>query len=72
MLRSCNDDLVGVTVADGEHPCPSTLTDDGPGLSVEAAVGHPLLDARLDDNMDPVSDLESLDNAGARWQSPLS
>jgi hypothetical protein len=31
MLWSGNDDLVGVAIADGEHPRPPTLTEDGSG-----------------------------------------
>ena len=71
MLWSGDDDLVGVTVTDGEHPGTAALTDDGTGLSVEAAVGHSLLDAGVTDDMYPVANLKSLDNAGARWQSPF-
>ena len=72
MLWSCNDDLIGVTVADGEHPCPPALTENGPSQAVETAVGHSFLDTRVTDNVYSVADLKSLDDAGARWQPPLS
>jgi hypothetical protein len=72
MLWSCDDDLVGITIADGEHPCPTTLAKNGSGQAVETAVGHSFLDAGITDNVNSVTDLESLDNAGARRQSPLS
>ena len=65
MLWSGNDDLIGVAIADREHPCTAALAEDVTGLPVEAAVGHPLLDARVDDNVNPVSDLKALDNGGA-------
>jgi len=64
MLWSGNDDLVGVAIADSEHPCTAALAEDGTGLPVEAPVGHPFLDARVDDNVNPVSDLKALDNGG--------
>ena len=72
MLWSCDDDFVGVTIADGEHPCPPALTEDGPCQAVETAVGHSFLDTGVTDNVYPVTNLKSLDNAGARWQPPLS
>src|SRR5208337_88484 len=72
MLWSCNDDLVSVAVADSQHPCTPSLADDGPGLPVEAAVGHPLLDARLNNNVDPVADFELLDDRSYRRQAALS
>lgn len=72
MLWSGNDDLVGVTITDCEHPCAAALAENGAGLPVEAAVGHPLLDARVDNNVDPVPDLEFLDDAGARGQPAFS
>ena len=72
MLWSCYDDLIGVTIADGEHPCTAALTENGTGLSMEAAVGHPLLDARVDNYVHPVPDLEPLDNRGYRRKPALS
>ena len=72
MLWSCNDDLIGVTVADGEHPCTSALAEDCSGQAMETAVGHSFLDTGVTDDVHPVSDLKSLDYAGARWQPPLS
>ena len=54
-----------------QHPCTPALTKDCSGQAVEAAVGHPLLDAGITDNVHPVADLKSLDYAGARWQSPF-
>ena len=71
MLWSGNDDLVGVAVTDGKHPCAPALTKDCSGQAVETAVGHSLLDAGITDNVHPVADLKSLDYAGARWQSPF-
>ena len=68
MLWSGNDDLVCVAVTDGEHPCTPALTKNGSCQSVETAVGHALLDAGIADNVNPVPDLESLDDAGARGQ----
>jgi hypothetical protein len=64
MLWSGNDDLIGVTIADGEHPGAATLADDRTGLPMEAAVRHTFLDAGFYDNMDPVANLEPLDNGG--------
>ena len=72
MLWSCDDDLVGVTVADREHPGPAPLAEDRAGQAMEAAVGHSLLDAGIADNVHPVPDLELLDDAGARRQSAFS
>ena len=72
MLWSGNDDLVGVTIADGEHPCTTTLTDNRSGLSVEPAVGHALLDTGLTDNVHPVTNFKSLDDGGARRQPAFS
>jgi hypothetical protein len=62
MLWSRYDDLVSVAIADGEHPRTAALADDCPGLPVEAAVRHSLLDARLDNNVDLVTDLKMLDD----------
>ena len=72
MLWSGNDDLVGVAVADAQHPCTPALTKDGSGQAVETAVGHPLLDAGITDNVHPVADLVFLDHAGDRGKSALS
>jgi len=72
MLWSCNDDFIGVAVADGEHPRPPALAENGPCQTVETAVGHTFLDTGVTDNVYLVADLKSLDNAGARWQPPLS
>ena len=72
MLWSGDDSLVGVAVADGEHPCPAALTKDSSRQTVETAVGHPLLDTGITDNVYPVANLKPLDYAGARWQPPLS
>jgi hypothetical protein len=71
MLWSGNDDLVGVAVTDAQHPCTPALAEDSSGQAVETAVGHPLLDAGITDNVHPVADLKSLDYAGARWQPPF-
>jgi len=72
MLWSGNDNLVGVTIADGEHPRPPAPTYDSAGLSMEPAVGHTLLDARLNNNMHPVTDLELLDDGGDGRQPAFS
>ena len=72
MLRSGNDDLVGVAIADGKHPCTPALTKDCSGQAMESAVGHTLLDAGVTDNVYPVANLKSLDNAGARRQPAFS
>lgn len=72
MLWSGNDDLIGITIADGEHPGTASLADDCAGLPMEAAVWHSFLDAGFHDNVDPVANLESLDNGGNRRYSPLS
>ena len=72
MLWSGDDDFVCIAVADGEHPCPAALADDGAGLSVEAAVRHAFLDAGFNDNVDPVTDLELLDNPCNRENTPCS
>ncbi len=65
MLWSGNDDLIGVAIADGEHPCAPALTKNSSGQAVEAAVWHSFLDAGFYDYVDPVPDLKSLDNGGA-------
>jgi hypothetical protein len=72
MLWSGYDDFIGVAVTDGKHPCTPALTKDSSCQSVEAAVGHTLLDTGVTDNVYPVADLESLDDAGARWQPAFS
>jgi hypothetical protein len=72
MLWSGNDDLIGVAVADGEHPCPAALTEDSSCQPMEAAVGHALLDTGITDNVHPVADLKSLDYASARGQPAFS
>lgn len=72
MLWSCYDDLFGVAIADGKHPCTAALADDGAGLSVEAAVGHPLLDAGITDNVYLLPDVKVLDDTGHRRKPALS
>ena len=72
MLWSGDDRLVGVTIADGEHPRTSALTDNRSGLSMEPAVGHTLLDARLNDYVHPVTNLKMLDDGGYRRKPALS
>ena len=71
MLWSRDNDFVGVTVADGEHPGTAALTKDCSCQTVETAVGHAFLDTGVTDDVYPVTNLKSLDNAGARWQPPL-
>jgi len=61
MLRSGDDNLVPVAIPDLEEPGAPPLTDNGSGLAMEPAMGHPFLDARLADNMHLLADLESLD-----------
>ena len=72
MLWSGDDDLVGVTIADGKQPCATALTNNRSCLSVESAVGHSFLDARLADYVYPVTNLEMLDDGGYRRQAALS
>ena len=72
MLRSGNDDLVGVAVTDGEHPRPPALAEDSSCQPMEAPVGHTFLDTGITDDVHPVTNLESLDNAGARGQPAFS
>ena len=72
MLWSGDDDLVGVSIADGEHPRTTALTNNGSGLSMEPSVGHALLDARFNNHVHPVTDLKFLDNGGYRRQPALS
>ena len=72
MLWSGDDGLVGVTIADCEHPRTTAATDNRSGLSVEPAVGHALLDTGITDNVHPVADLKSLDYASARGQPAFS
>jgi hypothetical protein len=72
MLWSGYDDFISIAIADGEHPCPSTLTDDGSGLPVKPAVRHPFLDAWFDDHVHPVTDLKMLNYGGNRRQSAFS
>ena len=68
MLWSGDNDLVGVTVADGKHPRATALAKDSSCQAVEAAVGHSLLDAGVADDVNPITNLEPLDDAGARGQ----
>ncbi len=72
MLWSCDDNLVGIAVTDGEHPCPAALADNRAGLAVEAAVRHAFLNAGLHNNVDPVTDLKPLDNGRYRGETPLA
>jgi hypothetical protein len=72
MLRSGNDGFVSIAITDSEHPGSSALAKNGPGQPVETAVGHALLDTGITDNVYPVPDLESLDDAGARGQTAFS
>ena len=69
MLWSGNNGLVGVTIADSEQPCTAALTNHCSGLSVEPAVGHTLLDARFNNHVHPVTNLEMLDDGGY-WRQP--
>jgi hypothetical protein len=72
MLWSGDDNLVSVSITDGEHPCTSSPTDNGSGLSMEPAVGHTLLDARFNNHMHPVTNLKFLDDGGYGRQPALS
>ena len=72
MLWSGNDGFVSIAITDREHPGASALAEDSSCQPVEAAVGHTLLDAGITYDVHPVPDLKSLDNAGARWQTPFS
>ena len=72
MLWSCDNDLIGVAVTDREHPCTAALAENGSCQPVETPVGHALLDTWIADDMHPVPDLKSLDDAGARWQTAFS
>ena len=72
MLWSGDDDLVGVSIADGEHPRTTAPADNRSGLSMEPAVGHALLDARFNNHVHPVTDLEFLDDGGYGRQPALS
>ena len=72
MLWSGDNDLVGVSIADSEHPCTTTLADNSPGLSMEPAVGHTLLYARFNNHVHPVTNLEFLDDGGYGRQPALS
>jgi hypothetical protein len=69
MLWSGYDGLVGVTIADGEHPRTAAPADNRSGLSMEPAVGHALLDAGFNNHVHPVTDLEFLDYGGY-WRQP--
>ena len=72
MLWSRNDNFICIAVADGEHPRPSAPAENGAGQAVEAAVGHPLLDAGITDNMYLLPDVKFLDDTGHRWKPALS
>jgi hypothetical protein len=72
MLRSGDNDLVGVTVADGEHPRTPALAKDSSCQAVEAPVGHTLLDTGVTDDVYLVANLKVLDDAGARGQPAFS
>jgi len=72
MLWSRNDRLFCIAVMNGEHPRTSTPTDDGPRQTMEPAVGHTFLDARFNNHVHPVTDLEFLDDGGYGRQSALS
>jgi hypothetical protein len=72
MLRSCDDNLFTVAITDAEKPGPPTLTDNGPGLAMEPAVGHPFLGAGFADNVHLLAYLESLDEQGYGKNSAFS
>jgi hypothetical protein len=72
MLWSGDDGFVGVTIADREQPRTATLANNRSGLSVEPAVGHTLLDARFTYHVNPVTNLEFLDDGGYGRQPALS
>jgi len=72
MLWSGNNGFVSIAITDSEHPGPSALAENGSRQAVETAVGHSLLDTGITDNVHPVADLESLNDAGARGQPAFS
>lgn len=72
MLWSRNDNFIGIAVTDGEHPRPPAPAENGPGQAMEAAVGHPLLDAGITDNMYLLPDVKVLDDTGHRRKPALS
>ena len=72
MLWSRNNDFICIAVADGKHPRPPTLAENGSRQPMEAAVWHSLLNAGVTDNVHPVADLVFLDHAGYRGKPALS
>jgi len=64
MLRSGNHDLILVAIPHGKQPGASALADYRPCLSMEPAMRHALLDARLADHMHLLSRLKLLDEQG--------
>jgi hypothetical protein len=72
MLWSCNDGFICISIADGKHPRPPTLAENGSRQTVEAAVWHSLLNARVTDNVHPVADLVFLNYAGYGRKPALS
>ena len=72
MLWSRNDRLFCIAVMNGEHPRTPAPTDDGPRQTMEPAVGHTLLDAWVNNDVNLRANIEFLDNGGDRRQSALS
>jgi len=72
MLRSCDDDLVLVAIPDGKEPGAPALADHRSGLSMEPAVRHTFLDARLADHVHLLTRLKSLDERGDRQDATPS
>jgi hypothetical protein len=69
MLWSRNNDFICIAVTNGKHPRPPTLAENGSRQPMETAVWHSFLDARVTDNVHPVTDLVFLDYTG-HWRKP--
>ena len=72
MLRSGDDDLILIAIADPEYPGTAPLSKHRPGLTVEPVVRHALLGTRFADDMDLLAGLKPLDKGCDREDSPSS
>src|SRR5665647_1905389 len=72
VLGTRDHDLIGVPVADREHPGAAPLLDHLAGLAVEPPVRHPLLNRGLADDVDCLPGLEPLDQSRHGSDAALS
>src|SRR3974390_196532 len=71
VLGPGDDLLLEAAVVHFQQVCPAPGPGDGTRLTLEAAVRHALMDARVDVDVDLLPDLELLDGAAYGRESPL-